>query len=195
MKCYGKIAVIFMTFLLGSSAWISSGHAPDPTLAVTRVIEGETLQLSSGEKVRLIGIDNPEASNNSKNRRDSARSGQDVQEIVAMGKKASEFTRNLVRGREIHLEYDVQRKDPYGRILAYVYAASCGKAVASCLYQQNYGYEYVTLEGIPYIFVNASIVKAGYAQVYTVPPNVKYQGLFLKMQREAREKKRGLWNE
>jgi len=42
-------------------------------------------------------------------------------------------------------------------------------------------------------FVNAWLVEYGYAQVMTVPPNVKHQELFLKLQREAREDRRGLW--
>ncbi len=42
-------------------------------------------------------------------------------------------------------------------------------------------------------FVNAWLVEHGYAQVMTVPPNVKYQDLFLKLQREAREARKGLW--
>lgn len=41
--------------------------------------------------------------------------------------------------------------------------------------------------------MNAWLVQQGYAQVMTVPPNVKYQELFLKLQREAREAARGLW--
>jgi micrococcal nuclease len=43
--------------------------------------------------------------------------------------------------------------------------------------------------------INAELVRQGYAQVATFPPNVKYQELFLRLQREAREAKRGLWGE
>ncbi len=62
----------------------------------------------------------------------------------------------------------MQQYDKYDRILAYVYLE----------------------EGT---FVNAWLVKNGYAMVMTVPPNVKYQELFLKLQREATEAKRRLW--
>lgn len=62
----------------------------------------------------------------------------------------------------------MQKRDKYGRLLAYVY-----------------------LEDGP--FVNAWLVQHGYAQVMTVPPNVKHQELFLKLQREAREARKGLW--
>ncbi|MFQ5989748.1 MAG: thermonuclease family protein [Candidatus Methylomirabilales bacterium] len=70
--------------------------------------------------------------------------------------------------KTVHLEFDVEQRDRYKRLLAYVYLDDC-------------------------TFVNAWLVEHGYAQVMTVPPNVKYQDLFLKLQREAREQKRGLW--
>ncbi len=66
------------------------------------------------------------------------------------------------------LEFDVQQLDRYKRLLAYVYLE----------------------DGT---FVNAWLVQHGYAAVMTVPPNVKYQELFLRLQREAREGSRGLW--
>jgi len=137
-------------------------------LTVSRAIDGDTLKLSDGERVRLIGIDTPESSNNAKLRRDAKRTAQDAKTIIDMGKKAKEFTRQLVEGKKVRLEFDVQKRDKYSRLLAYVYLE----------------------DGT---FVNAEIMKAGYAQVMTVPPNVQYQDLFLRLQREARENKRGLW--
>ncbi len=71
-------------------------------------------------------------------------------------------------GKTVRLEFDVQQVDRYNRLLAYVYLK----------------------DGT---FVNAWLVENGYAVVMTIPPNVKYQELFLKLQREAREAKRGLW--
>lgn len=79
-----------------------------------------------------------------------------------------EFTRRSLNGREVGLEYDVQRRDQYRRALAYAWL-------------QN-----GTL-------FNMLILKAGYAQVLTIPPNVKYADVFLACQREARQAKRGLW--
>ncbi len=88
--------------------------------------------------------------------------------IEPFGKEASEANRKLVDGKTVRLEFDVQQVDRYNRLLAYVYLE----------------------DGT---FVNAWLVENGYAQVMTVPPNVKHQELFLKLQREAREAKRGLW--
>jgi len=73
-----------------------------------------------------------------------------------------------VDGKTVRLEFDVQQFDKYGRTLAYVYLE----------------------DGT---FVNAWLVENGFAQVMTVPPNVKHQEFFLKLQREAREAGRGLW--
>ena len=67
----------------------------------------------------------------------------------------------------MRLELDVQSRDRYGRLLAYVWIGET--------------------------MINAELVRLGYAQVMTVPPNVRYQSLFLKLQHDARESGRGLW--
>lgn len=137
-------------------------------IVVKRAVDGDTLVLENGERVRLIGIDTPEMHASEKLQRDSRRSGQDLNTIQKLGRRAYEFTRNLVEGKRVSLEFDAERYDKYDRLLAYVY-----------------------LKGG--IFVNAEIVKQGYANLMTFPPNVKYADLFLKLYHEAREKRRGLW--
>ncbi len=146
----------------------SENHVSAVLYKVERVVDGDTLKLSNGERVRLIGIDTPESKDNAKLRKDSKRTGQNAKEIIEMGKRAADFTRKLVEGKEVKLEFDVSQRDKYGRLLAYVYL----------------------MDGT---FVNAEIMKQGFAQVMTIPPNIKYQDLFLKLQKEARENKRGLW--
>src|SRR4030066_595806 len=77
----------------------------------TRVIDGDTIVVTIGgqeEKVRLIGVDTPETVHPNK-------------PVEYFGKEASEFTRRMVEGKQVSLEYDWQRKDKYGRTLAYVY--------------------------------------------------------------------------
>ncbi len=91
-----------------------------------------------------------------------------TKEVEPYGTEASEANRKLVEEKTIRLEFDVQQFDKYGRILAYIYLE----------------------DGT---FVNAWLVENGFAQVMTVPPNVKHQEMFLKLQREARKAKRGLW--
>jgi micrococcal nuclease len=84
------------------------------------------------------------------------------------GKEAKHYMTSLIGGKYVRLEYDVDRLDQYQRTLAYVYLE----------------------DGT---FINAELVKNGYAMVMTVPPNVKYADEFLRLQQEARENNRGLW--
>lgn len=88
---------------------------------VSRVIDGDTIKLSTGVHVRLIGIDTPESRYNKKLERDAARSRKDINEILKMGKIASGFTKGLVEGKTVRLEFDMDKRDRYGRLLAYVY--------------------------------------------------------------------------
>lgn len=85
------------------------------------------------------------------------------------GEEAKSYLSNMFDGQNVRLEYDVASLDQYGRTLAYVYLT----------------------DGT---FVNADLVKNGYAMVMTVPPNVKYADEFVKHQQEARINKRGLWS-
>jgi len=79
-----------------------------PRDVVTRVVDGDTVVMASGEKVRYIGIDTPETVHPRK-------------AIEFMGREASAANRALVEGKGVRLEFDVDRLDRYGRTLAYVY--------------------------------------------------------------------------
>ncbi len=137
-------------------------------IKVKRVIDGDTVQLENGQRVRLIGIDTPEMHESDKLYRDSQRTKQDITTIQKLGRLAYEFTKNLLEGKRVSLEFDVEKRDRYERLLAYVYLK----------------------DGT---FVNAKIVEEGYASLMTIAPNVKYADLFLKLYRQARENRRGLW--
>jgi micrococcal nuclease len=141
------------------------------SVKVLSVVDGDTLKVNYNakeESVRLIGIDAPESRINKKAKQDAQRSGEDLKTITAMGKEATNYVKTLVQpGDIVKIEFDVQRRDKYGRLLAYVYLSD-GK------------------------MLNEEIVKAGYADLMTIPPDVKYQERFLKAYREARENKRGL---
>ncbi|MGC1240525.1 MAG: thermonuclease family protein [Chryseosolibacter sp.] len=84
------------------------------------------------------------------------------------GKESKDFLARLLSGNEVRIEYDVDPTDRYGRALAYVYLE----------------------DGT---FVNAELVKQGFAMVMTVPPNVKFADEFVRHQKNAREHQRGLW--
>lgn len=137
---------------------------------VIRAVDGDTLVLENNERVRLIGIDTPEIHESSKLSRDIQRSGQDKAVIKELGMQSYEFTKKLVEGRRVRLEFDAEKFDKYKRLLAYVYLS----------------------DGT---FVNAEIVEQGYASLLTIPPNVKYAELFSTLYRQARENKRGLWRQ
>jgi micrococcal nuclease len=124
---------------------------------VARVVDGDTIHVDLGdrrEKVRYIGVDTPE----------SVKPNTPVQ---CYAKAASAANARLVSGRRVRLELDVEDRDRYGRLLAYVYA---GK-----------------------VFVNAELVRRGFAVPLTIPPNVRHAGRFRALAREAREAGRGLW--
>lgn len=124
---------------------------------VVRVVDGDTILVRLGErieKVRYIGIDTPEV---------DGRAGGPEPGAA----EAAALNRALVEGRRVRLELDVQERDRYGRLLAYVWIGD--------------------------LMVNAELVRRGYARVMTVPPNVRYQALFLRLQRDARGAGRGLW--
>lgn len=177
--------------LLAFTCFLSAPVYSDAPLTVTRCIDGDTLQLSNGEKVRLIGVDTPESKNNAKTRRDAKRTGQDIKTTTEQGKRAAEFTRKLVEGKQVRLEYDVQPRDKYGRLLAYVYVLS--DIPNAVLPNKRDGHYDVQGEKYYEEFLNATLVWSGHAQVMTVPPNVKYQDLFLQLQGEARDRGAGFW--
>jgi len=135
---------------------------------VAYVYDGDTIKLDTGERVRLIGIDTPESHDNPKLSRDIERRHSSRKAQLAMGKKAAEFTRSLLQGQEVRLEFDVERLDRYQRSLAYVYLA----------------------DGT---FVNEVIIRQGYAYPLTIPPNVRHADQFKEWFDEAREQNRGLW--
>ena len=84
------------------------------------------------------------------------------------GSQSQKYLTKLILFKKVKLMYDVGRKDKYGRTLAYVYLSNG-------------------------VFLNGHLISEGYAKVLTVPPNVKYASLFVKLQQKARENKKGLW--
>ena len=169
MHTTSKIILFLLITLFISS--LTNAHAQQTT-TVTRIVDGDTLKvfyLEGEESIRLIGIDTPESRVNKKTKKDAKRSGQDIETIIAMGKRATEYVESLVKpGGLITIEFDVQERDRYKRLLGYVYLPNGN-------------------------MLNEEIVKAGYASVMTIPPNVKYKDRFLKAYKQARERKIGLW--
>jgi len=139
---------------------------------VLSIVDGDTVKViyhNREESIRLIGIDTPETRPNKKAIKDAQRAKSDIETITSQGREAKNFVKGLVKpGDLLEMEFDIRTRDKYGRLLAYLYLSS-GK------------------------MLNEEIVKAGYAQLMTIPPNLKYQERFLMAYRKARESHRGLW--
>ena len=169
MRITPKILLSFFIVLL-----LSSHTNAQQLNTVIRIVDGDTLKvfyLGSEESIRLIGIDTPESRINKKTKRDAKRGEQDIETIIAMGKRATAYVESLVKpGDLIAIEFDVQQRDRYGRLLGYVYLSNGN-------------------------MLNEEIVKAGYANVMTIPPDIKHKDMFLNAYQVARESKRGLWKE
>ncbi|MDD5136577.1 MAG: thermonuclease family protein [Candidatus Omnitrophica bacterium] len=172
LKLTQAIVLAILVVIYAGAKLISGTGKPaavkSETAVVARAVDGDTLKLSDGRRVRLIGVDTPEVHYSNKLLRDSNRSGKDVKAIQALGKRSADFTRQLCEGKRVRMETDVKKFDKYGRLLAYVYLE----------------------DGT---FVNARILEDGYGQVMTIPPNVKYADRFLKLQQQARDNHKGLW--
>lgn len=119
---------------------------------VVRVVDGDTVELTFAdgrtEKLRMIGVDTPET----------------VHPTIGEepgGREASDFTKARLTGQTVLVEFDVEQRDQYGRLLGYVYTA----------------------EGAMF---NATLVDQGYARLATYPPNVRYVNVFVAVQQGAR---------
>ena len=124
---------------------------------VLRAVDGDSIEvLLDGERedVRYIGIDTPE----------TVKPDTPVQ---CFGPRAHRFNAQLVTHRRVRLVFGVERRDVYGRLLAYVYLGDR--------------------------FVNAELARRGLARTLTIPPNDRFAGRFQRLQNAAARAGRGLW--
>jgi micrococcal nuclease len=122
---------------------------------VTYVFDGDTILIDTGQRVRYVGIDAPEM----------AREGKES-EFMALQARA--FNRQLVLKTRVRLEFDHERKDRHGRLLAYVFLEN-GE------------------------MVNGLLIRKGLAHVLCKKPNVKHHARFVRDQRVAMTEKLGIW--
>lgn len=156
------VYVLLVTgFLVATSGCSKTGTRATPNAAVvTRVVDGDTLDVDLGgrtERVRLLGIDTPE----------SVKPGTPVQ---CFAKEATRRLQALLPSdTPVRLVRDVEERDRYGRLLAYVYRQP------------------------DQLFVNLDLVRGGYAHVLTFRPNVTHADELTQAASEARRTPRGLW--
>ncbi|WP_374148876.1 thermonuclease family protein [Priestia megaterium] len=126
---------------------------------VERVVDGDTLKVKmlngKRDRVRLLLVDTPETKH--------PKLG-----VQPFGPEASAYTKKRLEGQEITLEFDVQERDQYGRLLAYVW-------IDNELY-------------------NEELLAKGLARVAVFPPNTKYVDEFKKIQEQARKSEKGIWS-
>ena len=173
----GAVALLLVVALFVARVWVGGGGSDEGgdvgstpaghavSAQVVRVIDGDTIEVSIGgqeEDVRYIGVDTPE----------TVKPGTPVQ---CYGPQASAENHRLVDGRTVRLVFDRERRDVYGRLLAYVYTGAPGEAGKSR-------------------FVNASLVRGGYARTLTIPPNTAHVSLLGRLQARAGRAGRGLWD-
>jgi micrococcal nuclease len=145
-------------------AGCGTGGEPTPSAhsieaRVVRVVDGDTIVAAVGgtdQYVRYIGIDTPE----------TVKPGTPVQ---CFGERASAENHSLVEGRTVRLVFDRERRDDYGRLLAYVYAGAGARSV------------------------NAILVRGGYARTLTIAPNTTHAAQLARLQARAGRAGRGLW--
>jgi len=157
----GSLVLLMVAVGLILRPWESDdarGKGPTSVEAfVTRVVDGDTIEAQIGdqlEDVRYIGVDTPE----------TVKPDTPVQ---CFGPQASSFNHRMVEGRQVRLVFGVERRDVYGRLLAYIYLGRH--------------------------FVNAALVRRGLARSLTIPPNDRFAPLFRGLELRAARAGRGLW--
>ena len=160
-RALALIAVVLAALVV---AWTARGDEEAPARElrgrVVRITDGDTIRVALAgrtERVRYIGIDTPE----------EVRPDTPVQ---CYARRAAAENARLVAGREVRLVLDVEPRDRFGRLLAYVYRAGDG------------------------LFVNAALVRGGFARTLTIPPNVRFAVRFRALAARARRAHRGLWS-
>ena len=157
----GLLAVVAGRSLVSGAHGDAGAPGSVAQAKVVRVVDGDTLiaRLAGGrvERVRLIGMDTPE----------SVKPGVPVQ---CFALRASAATKHLLTGRRVKLVQDVEARDRYGRLLAYVYREPDG------------------------LFVNEALVRRGLARPYPFAPNTRFAGPIARLAGAARTAGRGLWS-
>ena len=161
-----RVVLAAAVLVVGAACGPNASPSPSPdaagagTAEITRVVDGDTVRVAIGggeERVRLIGIDTPETHGQGGLRE-------------CFGTEASRrLTELLPPGTPVRLVRDVEARDRYDRLLAYVYRAADG------------------------LFVNLAMAREGYATTLTYPPNVAHAEEFVSAVRAARQARRGLW--
>jgi micrococcal nuclease len=163
------IIYIVVVLLIVTAITLLTDDSDVQTVQLIRVVDGDTIIVDYygvEERVRLIGVDTPESVGRYENNPED------------YGVEASQFTKKLLEDQQtLYMTSDVENRDKYDRLLRYVWLAEPDDQM------------------MEETMVNAILLKEGYANILTIPPNVAYEDQFLRLQRQAREQKKGLWSQ
>jgi micrococcal nuclease len=160
MKSAGSAVLLVAVALILLRPWEGGEGAGGPAAArgrVVRVVDGDTVAVRIDgrvEDVRYIGVDTPETVDPD-------------EPVQCFGHRAAAFNRSLVAGRQVRLVFGAERRDAYGRLLAYAYMG--------------------------HRFVNAELLRRGLARTLAIAPNTRYQAVFSRLELRAARAGRGLW--
>ncbi|GED04211.1 thermonuclease family protein [Bacillus atrophaeus] len=162
-------ALAVLVILLSGCQGVSSSHSGTTEktvdvsdkieVTVSRVVDGDTFIADvngTEERIRLILVDTPETVHPTK-------------AVQPYGKEASAFTKEMLENQIVYLEYDQEKRDKYGRLLAYVFLQ----------------------DGTSF---NKMLLEKGHARLAVFPPNIKYEDEYKQAEEAAKKEKLGLWN-
>jgi len=156
LRKYSFMTAVVIFVLIGIGGELFFGGEYSGEGIVEYVVDGDTIEIRGlKQSVRYLGIDTPEV-------------GDYGQPAEPLGYRAKEFNEQLVQGKQVKLEYDEEKYDKYGRLLAFVY-----------------------VDGV---LVNEALVREGLARVLFIDPNKKYLGRFEIAEEDAQKEQKGIWN-
>lgn len=142
------LLLILSLFIFGFFSW---QFLFPSSFTVVEVVDGDTIKLGDGRRIRYISIDAPE-------------------EEECFTQEAKEINEELVLGKKVRLEMDVNEMDRFGRYLAYVYVQDEEET-----------------------FVNEALLLKGAGEFFLDTVNLKRQEALVRAAEEAHEEKQGLW--
>ena len=168
-----------------------------PSYKVQKVIDGNTIQLLNGERVRLIGVNVSTFDNQEHNQKSASDLKLEFENFKKMAGKSQGFLKKLVEKNEVFLVFDpadqsADHKDREGNILAYVYGkGKTEQYVAYSISLWTRTYEKLA-DKMNHLNVNATMIQAGYGFVNAKYP-FKRKKDFDQLQEEAKKSKIGIW--